>query len=76
MGRQNKRWQFAENKQGKVTEEVNQWNTGTEKMWKIFGQGTEQDEMTAPCARGIGKKSYEGRKVLRVVTNQGNVVWK
>ena len=26
--------------------------------------------MTAPCARGIGKKSHEGR-VLRVVMNQG-----
>lgn len=26
--------------------------------------------MTAPCARGIGKKSHEGRKVLRVVTSR------
>ena len=30
--------------------------------------------MTAPCARGRGKKIREGRKVLRVVTNQGNAV--
>jgi hypothetical protein len=30
--------------------------------------------MRAPCARGIGKKSYEGRRVLRVATNQGNAV--
>jgi len=32
MGGLNKRWQFAENNKGKVTEEVNQWNTGAEKM--------------------------------------------
>jgi len=39
-------------------------------MRKIFGQGTEEDETTAPCVRGTGKKSHEGRKVLRVVTDQ------